>query len=63
MPDITICVNDDCPLSYSCWRFNCPPSQYRQSYTMCKPEINEVLDEVDCKMYLETPNNKKNKDA
>jgi len=59
MPDITMCTNEDCPLSYSCWRFNCPPSQYNQSYAKFEPQIDEVLDEVECKMYLETPNNEK----
>ena len=59
MPDITMCTNEDCQLSYSCWRFNCPPSQYQQSYLRFEPKIDEVLDEIDCKMYLETPNNEK----
>ena len=59
MPDITMCTNEDCPLSYSCWRFNCPPSQYQQSYAKFEPQIDEALDEVECKMYLETPNNEK----
>jgi hypothetical protein len=27
MPDITICTNADCPLSWECWRFNAPPSE------------------------------------
>ena len=59
MPDITMCTNEDCPLSYSCWRFNCPPSQYAQSYHKFEPQIDEVLDEVECKMYLETPDSEK----
>lgn len=59
MPDITMYTNEDCPLSYSCWRFNCPPSQYQQSYSKFEPTIDEVLDEVECKMYLETPNSEK----
>ena len=53
MPDITMCTNQDCPLSYSCWRFNCPPSQYQQSYAKFEPTIDEV---VECEMYLEVPN-------
>ena len=59
MPDITMCANEDCPLSYSCWRFNCPPSEYQQSYSKFGPKINEVLDEVECDMYLEAPDNSK----
>ena len=47
-----MCTNEVCPLSYSCWRFNCPPSQYQQSYAKFEPQIDEVLDEVECKMYL-----------
>jgi hypothetical protein len=59
MPDITMCTNKDCLISHSCWRFNCPPSQYKQSYQKFEPQIDEVLDEVKCKMYLEKPNNDK----
>jgi len=55
MTDITMCTNKDCPLSYSCWRFNCPPSQYQQSYAKFEPKV----DEVECEMYLETPNSEK----
>ena len=55
MPDITMCKNDDCPLSYSCWRFNCPPSQYVQSYQKFEPQIDEVLDEVECNYYIKPP--------
>jgi hypothetical protein len=36
-----------------------PPSQYQQSYAKFEPQIDEVLDEIDCKMYLEMPNNEK----
>jgi hypothetical protein len=56
MTDIKLCTNEDCPLSYSCWRFNAPPSEYQQSYAKFEPQIDEVIDEVECKMYLETPN-------
>jgi hypothetical protein len=58
MPDITMCKNDNCPLTVSCYRYNAKPSQL-QSYAMFEPQINDVLDDVECKMYLETPNNKK----
>ena len=59
MSDITMCTNEDCPLSYSCWRFNCHQSLYAQSYHRFEPQIDDVLDEVECKMYLETPNSEK----
>jgi hypothetical protein len=55
MPDITMCTNEECPLSYSCWRFNCPPSQHAQSYQKIEPQIDEVLDEVECKFYIKPP--------
>ena len=59
MPDITMCTNKDCPLSYSCWRFNCTPNKYRQSYAKFEPKIDEVLYKIECKFYLETPNSEK----
>ena len=59
MPDITMCTNEDCPLSYSCWRFNCPPSQYAQSYHKFEPQIYDVLNMIRCEMYLEIPNSEK----
>jgi hypothetical protein len=58
MPDITMCKNDNCPLTVSCYRYNAKPSQL-QSYAKFEPKIDEVLDEIECKMYLEMPNNKK----
>ena len=58
MPDITMCKNDNCPLTVSCYRYNAKPSQL-QSYDYFEPIIDEVLDEIECKMYLETPNNEK----
>ena len=59
MPDITKCTNVQCPLTVSCYRFTSKPSEYNQSYAMFEPIIDEVLDEVECKMYLETPNDEK----
>ena len=59
MPDITMCKNDNCPLGVSCYRYNATPSQHIQSYAKFEPIIDEVLDEIECKMYLETPNNEK----
>mgnify|MGYP003403482642 len=59
MPDITMCKNDNCPLGVSCYRYNANPSKILQSYAMFEPQINDVLDDVECKMYLEMPNNKK----
>jgi len=55
MSDITLCTNKDCPLSFSCWRFNCPPNKAHQSYDSFKPQVDEFLDEAECKMYLQKP--------
>ena len=52
MPDITMCTNDECPLSYTCWRFNCPPAKYAQSYQRFEPQIDEVLEEAVCEFYI-----------
>lgn len=53
MPDITKCINEDCPLNTSCWRFVCEPSEFNQSYAMF-----EIKDHK-CEMFLEIPDNKK----
>lgn len=37
MPDITMCVNKDCPLRMKCYRFTAVPTPYWQSYTDFKP--------------------------
>jgi hypothetical protein len=60
MPDFSMCDNEECPLSYSCWQFNCPPKEHQQPYTKFEPQIDEVLDEVKCKMYLDFPDTKQN---
>ena len=54
-----MCKNDNCPLTVSCYRYNANPSKILQSYAMFEPQINDVLDDVECKMYLETPNSEK----
>jgi hypothetical protein len=58
MYGIMMCNNEQCPLSYSCWRFNSPPKKHQQLYTKFEPQIDEVLDEVECKMNLEVPDDK-----
>ena len=32
MSDISMCANETCTLKESCWRFNAPVNEYRQSY-------------------------------
>jgi hypothetical protein len=63
MPDITKCTNKECALSITCWRFNCPPSIYTQSYDKFEPKIDEVLDEIGCDMYIEIPKYKNSKNT
>jgi hypothetical protein len=56
MPDITMCTNKDCPLSFSCYRFNAEPN-YMQSYQKFEPQIDEILDEVECDDYIKLRTN------
>jgi hypothetical protein len=39
MPDISLCVNDDCPLKDTCYRRQAEPSQL-QSYSDFKYDCN-----------------------
>lgn len=57
MPDIALCTNETCPLKDNCYRYTAIPDEYRQSYCKFAPVINEVLDEVECKHFID--NNKK----
>ena len=36
MPDISMCINTECPLRQSCHRYTAIPSEYRQAYTTFK---------------------------
>jgi hypothetical protein len=60
MPDISMCSNSTCPLREQCYRHTAVPNEYRQSYGTFKPVIDEVLDEVECKYFMD---NKKYSDA
>lgn len=51
MPDISICTNADCPLSYNCWTFNAPHKLKNQSYVSHEPEL--VDDEYQCKFFID----------
>lgn len=37
MPDITMCINDSCPLRKKCYRYRAVPSKYRQSFCRFEP--------------------------
>lgn len=33
MPDITMCISEECPVCDLCYRHTAEPSKYRQSYS------------------------------
>ena len=39
MPDITMCLNTECPLRKECYRYMAIPSAYKQSYADFKALI------------------------
>lgn len=55
--DITKCINEDCPLSRSCYRFTSEANQFSQAYGLFEPRIieglDEYLDEYECDYYIE----------
>lgn len=38
MPDISMCMNKECPSHNQCFRFRAQPHMYRQAYTDFKVE-------------------------
>jgi hypothetical protein len=38
MPDISLCLNEDCKLKMKCYRYTATPNEWRQSYTFFKPD-------------------------
>ena len=57
MPDITMCTNRECPRLESldaCWRANCPPSKYNQSYQRFEPKQDDEDDFV-CDFFIPYP--------
>lgn len=44
MPDISLCVNIDCPFKNKCGRFLAEPSKYWQSYADFKPKDGKCED-------------------
>jgi hypothetical protein len=45
MPDISMCMNRQCPRRGHCYRYLAPPNPYRQSYAK--------FDELECKDMIE----------
>ncbi len=53
MPDITMCNGNYCELAKTCYRYKAEPSEYRQSYFVKPPNINNQCDyywEMDTKL-------------
>jgi hypothetical protein len=44
MPDITMCLNKECPLRGTCYRFNAKADPHWQSYSDFKPDENGKCD-------------------
>lgn len=51
MPDISMCMNDECPLKKICYRWAAYPDDCVQSYADFKFETNEK-GETECEHYL-----------
>jgi len=44
MADITMCRGDDCPLKNNCHRYTANASEYRQSYFVDPPYVDDECD-------------------
>jgi hypothetical protein len=47
MPDLTMCLNKECPLADNCLRFCAPPDRLAQYYSDFAPD-----DEGNCEHYI-----------
>jgi hypothetical protein len=36
MPDISMCINENCPVKLRCYRHTATPTEYRQAYMFFK---------------------------
>jgi len=50
MPDISMCLNDKCPLKDNCYRFKAKPNDY-QTYSSFKYEWNSESNDWECSHY------------
>ena len=55
MPDIEMCMNEECPLKKKCYRYTAIPTAYVQSYSMYKPD-----EEGECPVYWDNEKYDKN---
>lgn len=44
MPDISMCVNKDCPLRMKCYRYTAIPDKYWQSFSTFQPNAEGTCD-------------------
>lgn len=44
MPDIAMCLNDDCPSCKVCYRYMAEPNPWRQSYMQFEPTEDGICD-------------------
>ncbi len=54
--DITMCVNNSCPVADDCWRYGGPPNKYQQSYQVFEPKQDDEEDFI-CDFYIPYPKN------
>lgn len=44
MPDITMCMDNNCQSRFQCYRYMAKPNEYRQSYFMNSPKEDPIED-------------------
>lgn len=59
MTEIKLCANEDCDLSWTCWRFNFPTTTGKEEYGKFKPKDDG--DYISCENFMKTPKIKKEK--
>ena len=52
MPDISMCINEYCPIKQKCYRYRAIPKEFYQSYTDFKFVITED-NVVECNNYID----------
>lgn len=53
MPDISMCMNKECPSHNACFRYRAQPHPYRQAYMDFKPK----QDDKSCDDYIDVTKN------
>jgi hypothetical protein len=64
MPDISMCLNQNCLLKEKCYRFKANPSTFWQSYTNFIPDksgkCDSYIENVELNESIKQDNNEKN---